>query len=135
MIKLIVGHKGSGKTKMLVDMVSSAVKLSKGHVVCVEKNPKLTYDVDHAVRLLETDSYGVSGYDAFHGFLAGIAAGDYDVTDILVDATLRIGSRDYDELGTFLDKVNALSEKENISFVFTISADADELPESVTKYL
>ena len=72
MIKLIVGKKGSGKTKILVDMVNNAAKTTDGNVVCVEQKPKLTYDLDHSVRLLDVVNYDISGFDAFYGYVAGL---------------------------------------------------------------
>ncbi|MBP9989420.1 MAG: hypothetical protein KBT46_07970 [Ruminococcus sp.] len=133
MVSLILGKKGSGKTKRLIEKVNEAVENSNGNVVCIEKQPKLTYDVNYRVRLIDTDHYDVNGYEAFYGFLAGVCAGDHDITDILVDATLRIGSRDYEELYDFLKKVNALSKNhvEEKNFIFTISADEDEIPGKV----
>ena len=118
MITLILGHKGSGKTKMLIDKVNEAVE---------------AYDVNYRARLMDTDHYGVSGFDAFYGFLCGVCAGDHDITDILVDATLRIGSRDYNELASFLKKVDALSKNHvtEKNFIFTISADEEELPAEI----
>ena len=133
MVSLILGKKGSGKTKLLIEKVNEAIENSNGNVVCVEKQPKLTYDVNYRARLIDTDHYKVSGYDAFFGFLCGICAGDHDITDVLVDATLRIGTRDYGELCEFLKKVDELSKNhvEEKSFIFTISADEEELPEEI----
>lgn len=131
MISLILGRKGSGKTKTLINCVNSAVQSSNGNVVCVEKERLLTYDIDSRARLVETDHYGVSGYDAFYGFLSGIVAGDYDITDMFIDATLRIGGRNYDELAAFLEKVDKLSGIAGIDFTFTVSADENELPEKI----
>ena len=131
MIYLILGHKGSGKTKKLIELVNGAVEKSNGNVVCVEKERLLTYDVNYRARLVETDHFGVSGYDAFYGFLSGIVAGDNDITDILIDATLRIGGRDYNDLADFLEKVANLSKISEKNFTFTVSADAEELPEKI----
>ena len=131
MIKVIYGSKGTGKTKILVNMVEAAEKASSGNVVCVEKERLLTYDINYRARLIETDFYKVSGYKAFYGFLSGICAGDHDITDILIDATLRIGGRDYDELAVFLEKVKELSDITEKNFVFTVSADDEELPEKI----
>ena len=133
MVSLIIGHKGSGKTKILVDNVNDAVEKSNGNVICVEKETKLTYDVSHRARLVSTDSYSVSGFDAFYGFLSGLCAGDHDITDILVDATFRIGGRDYEALADFLKKVDELSKNhvEEKNFIFTISADEEELPKEI----
>ena len=134
MISLIIGHKGSGKTKKLIEMVNNAVETSKGNVVCVEKGTKLTYDINYRARLIDTDHYDIFGFSSLYGFLSGICAGNYDVTDILVDATFRIGGRDYNELASFLSKINSLSEISDTHFVFTISADESELPESVFEF-
>ena len=134
MITLILGHKGSGKTKMLIEKVNEAIEASNGNVVCIEKQPKLTYDVNYRARLMDTDHYGVSGFDAFYGFLCGVCAGDHDITDILVDATLRIGGRNYEELASFLEKVYELSEVNEKNVVFTVSADKDELPSSIFNF-
>lgn len=134
MISLIIGHKGSGKTKLLVDEVNTAVEKSNGSVVCVEKETKLTYDVKSSVRLVATDEYSVSGFDAFYGFLSGLCAGNYDITNIFVDATFRIGGRDYEALADFLAKIEELSSKTGTEFTFTISTDLENLPERMFKY-
>lgn len=131
MVKLIIGNKGSGKTKRLIDLVNGAVEKSNGNVVCVEKERLLTYDVNYRARLIETDHYKVSGYDAFYGFLCGVIAGDHDITDILVDATLKIGGKDYEALANFLEKVADLSKISEQDITFTISCDESDLPERI----
>ena len=128
MIKLLIGKKGSGKTKKLVDMVNSAAQTSLGNVVCIEKGDTLTYSVTHKARLIDAESYGISGYGEYYGMVAGIKAGNNDVTDIFGDATLRIGSRDYDELTAFLERISKIDD---IEFVFTVSADKEELPKKI----
>ena len=127
MVKLILGNKGSGKTKRLIDLVNNAVEKSNGNVVCIEKERLLTYDVNYRARLVETDHYKVSGYDAFYGFVCGIVAGDHDITDILVDATLKIGGRDYEALANFLEKVSELSQLAEQDITFTVSCDESDL--------
>ena len=133
MIKLIVGKKGSGKTKQLIDLMNAAVAKDHGSIVCVEKGAKLTYDISHAIRLVDVEHYSVVGYEAFYGFIAGILAGNYDITDLFIDSVLKIGSADLTALGDFLDKISALDTEASITL--TVSADASELPESVKKYL
>ncbi len=135
MITLIVGNKGSGKTKKLLDLINSAVNTSKGSIVCIEKEMKLTYEIDHSVRLCDADEYGISGYDAFYGFVTGLLAGNYDITEIFIDGILRIGGRNYDDLGAFLAKINEVAEKSETKLTVTVSADAADLPESVKKYM
>ncbi len=125
MIKLIIGKKGSGKTKKLVDLVNEATAQSLGNVVCIEKGDTLTYSVTHKARLIDADAFGIAGYGEYYGMIAGIKSGNHDVTHIFGDATLRIGTRNYDELVEFLERVNKI---EDVEFLFTVSADKEELP-------
>ncbi len=134
MIKLILGHKGSGKTKKLVELVNAAAHASNGNVVCIEKESQLTYDVTSRARLIATDTFSICGYSAFYGFISGICAGDHDITDIFIDATLKIGGRNYDELGKFLADVNELSKLEEKDITFTISADEAEIPAAIFEF-
>ncbi len=128
MIKLIIGKKGSGKTKKLVDLVNTAAAESLGNVVCIEKGDTLTFSVTHKARLIDADSLGISGYGEYFGMLTGIKAGNHDITHIFGDATLRIGSRDYDELAAFLERLNTI---EDVEFLFTVSCDESELPAKI----
>lgn len=128
MIKLIIGKKGSGKTKKLVDMVNAAAEVSLGNVVCIEKGDTLTYSVTHKARLVDSESYAISGYNEYFGMLAGIKAGNHDVTHIFGDATLRIGGRNYDELSDFFYRLKSI---EDVEFVFTVSCDEAELPAKI----
>ncbi len=128
MIKIIIGRKGSGKTKLLVDMVNEAAKVSLGNVVCIEKGDTLTYSVTHKARLIDADAYGISGYGEYYGMVAGIKSGNHDVTHIFGDATLRIGTRDYDELCAFFERIAKIDD---VEFIFTVSADKDELPKKL----
>ena len=134
MIKVIIGNKGHGKTKRLIELVNTCVENSDGNVVCVEKEPKLTYDVSSRARLLETDTYAIKGHKAFYGYLAGICAGNYDVTDVLVDATFKIVGRDYNELIKFFDMLSDLSEASDVNFYFTLSCDKEDLPVELFDY-
>ena len=131
MIKIIIGKKGSGKTKKLIDMVNAAAEASKDNVVCVEKGDTLTYNITHQARLVDAESYGISGYNELYALLCGIQAANHDVTDVFVDATLRLGGRDYDELTAFADRLSAVAEESNTNFVFTVSCDEEELPEKL----
>ena len=133
MIRLIVGSRGSGKTKQLVDMINAATKTTNGNVVCIEKSMKLTYDLDHACRLIDMDEYQIDGYEMLYGFIAGILAGNYDITEIYMDGVLKVGNQDLDGLGTLLERLNGL--KVEVLFTITVSADEAQLPESVKKHL
>ena len=128
MIKLIIGKKGSGKTKKLVELVNATAETSLGNVVCIERGDTLTYSVTHKARLIDAEAYGISGYGEYYGLLAGIKAGNQDTTHIFGDATLRIGERDYEKLADFFVR---LKQIEDMEFVFTVSCDKDELPEKI----
>jgi len=131
MIKLIIGKKGSGKTKKLVEMVNDAAVKSLGNVVCIEKGDVLTFSVTHKARLIDSCDYGISGYGEYYGMLAGIKAGNNDVTHIFGDATLRIGTRDYGELADFFER---LSKIDDVEFVFTLSCDEEDLPAKIFEF-
>lgn len=133
MIKLITGKKGTGKTKILIDMINDAVKNTNGDLICIEKGAKLTYDISYKVRLVDAERFSISGFDSFYGFVAGMLAGNYDIKEIFVDSILKIGGTDFAEFGIMLDKLDKLSG-EDTQVVFTVSADNEELPASVTKF-
>ena len=128
MIKIIIGRKGSGKTKKLVDLVNEAANTSLGNVVCIEKGDTLTYSLTHKARLIDADAYGISGYNEYYSMLAGIKSGNHDVTHIFGDATLRIGTRDYDELYAFFERLGKIDD---VEFLFTVSADKEDLPKKI----
>ena len=131
MIKLIIGNKGSGKTKRLIALINEAVAKSDGTVVCIEKSPLLTYEVTHKARLIETERFDVEGCDAFYGMVCGIIAQDHDLTEVFVDATFKIVGRDYDEFAALINKLSKISEEAGVDFVFTVSEDMDKLPEAL----
>lgn len=131
MITLIIGNKGSGKTKRLIESANEAVAASKGNVVVIEKGSKLTYDLTHKARLIDIDEYEVKGFDSFYGFVSGICAGNYDVTDIFIDSTLKICGRDFDELTSCVLKLKTLAVKTDTKLVLSISADDSELSDVV----
>ena len=90
MVKLMMGLKGTGKTKTLIKKVNEAVTSEHGNVLCIEKGNKLRYDIDHKVRLISTDEFGLIDYDMFYGFLCGLIAGNYDITAIFIDSVTKI---------------------------------------------
>jgi chromosomal replication initiation ATPase DnaA len=133
MIKLIVGKKGSGKTKILVERINEAAKNSKGNVICIEKDLQLTYNIDHSVRLINIVDYKVEGFDAFYGFITGVLAGNYDIEQVYVDGLLKIGEKNVQALGELLEKIDAIASDKLV--VVTVSAAEEELTENVKKYL
>lgn len=134
MITLIVGKKGSGKTKKLIESANEPVEKSNGNVVVIEKGLKLTYDLSHQVRLIDSDAYGIQGADALLGFISGICAGNYDVTDIFVDSTLKIIGHDMKALVQFTEKMNALSTQADTKISLLVSVSKEELPEEISSF-
>lgn len=128
MVKLLIGTRGSGKTKKLIDEVNAALERSNGNVVVVEKTSALIHNIHYNARHVSTDDYRINGYDMLYGLLCGLSAGNHDITDVLVDATLRIGSRDPGETVAFLKEVSELSKSADTDFVFTLSMDEADLP-------
>ncbi len=130
MITLIIGKKGSGKTKRLLDMCAAATKSSDGNVVFLEKDNTLTYNLEHKTRLVALDEYGIDSYSALYGFVAGMCAGNYDITDIFVDSTLKVVGGDLAGLEAFVEKLSRL----NVKMVLSISADKADIPEKIAEF-
>ena len=131
MITLLIGKKGSGKTKKLIENANNAVAKSSGNVVVIEKGLKLTYDISHKARLIDTDAYAINGADAMVGFIGGICAGNYDVTDIFVDSTLKIIGNDIAVLESFIAKLKVLADSANTTITLSVSATEEDLPEAL----
>ena len=135
MIRVIMGKKGSGKTKQVIDMINSAVQTEHGNVVCIEKGEKLTFDIHYNIRLVEASDYEIADYTALKGFISGMYAGNYDITHIFIDSLTKIVGADTDhETEKFLDWLNNFSEKHNIKFTITISDDESLATEGIKKY-
>lgn len=135
MINIIVGKKGSGKTKYLVDNVNVAVKDEPGSLVFLSNGNRLMYDLKHSVRYVDTSDYNIENYDAFYGFLTGIFANNYDISHIFVDSLWKIVDSAADGMEQFLNKLENFSEHYNVNFTIAISEAKENVPECVGKYI
>ena len=136
MVKLIMGVKGSGKTKRLVDMVREAVAKESGDVICIEKDKKLTYDVPYQARLIDTSDYGINSYDLFRGFLCGIHSGNYDITHFFIDNFYTIVNDDADDrLAEFVKWLDGFCTSEGLEVVISISKDPAAAGEELKKFI
>ena len=135
MVKLIIGSKGTGKTKTLIEMVNAAQNETKGCVVCIEKGNKLRYDVSSQTRLIDTVEYLVSDAQSLFGFVAGILASNYDVTDIFIDSCLKICNEDVAAFETFLLGVEALAHKSDVNVVITSSLPVENTTDIMKKFI
>ena len=135
MVKVIIGKKGTGKTKTLIDLVNTEAKESAGNVVCIEYGDKLKLDISSKARLIDIKSYDISGIAALEGFILGLFAGNYDITSVYVDSILKIVGEDLDELGKLLGVLDEFTAASQTSVTVMVSADPATAPESVVKYI
>ena len=135
MLKLIIGVKGTGKTKTLIDMVNQSTAASEGAVVCIERGVKLRFDVKYRTRLINTNDYLVFDAQSLYGFIAGILASNHDVTDLYVDSALKICNDDMVAFEKMLLEVDELAEKHSINVVMTSSIPTEEASDIVKKYV
>ena len=134
MIKIMIGKKGAGKTKVLVEMVNAAAASEKGNVICINSGNRFMYDLDHSVRLINTDDFSKMNFDQFYGFIKGAIAGNYDITHVFIDSIMKVVDGTAEDLDEFLQRMERLSEKFDISFTITISADKSEASDLVKSY-
>ena len=125
MVKLIVGLKGSGKTKSLIQLANTAVDTSNGTVVCLEKGTKLMHEIKYQARLVNTDEYGVSDGEMLFGFVAGI---------IFIDHALKICQNDLKQFEEFVLKTVKLAEQHDVRVIMTGSVEKEALPETISYF-
>ncbi len=135
MLKLIVGVKGTGKTKTLIEMVNAAPKNTNGSVVCLEQGDKLKFDVTHEVRLIDTKDYAITDGQALYGFICGIVASNHDITDIFVDSALKICHNNVEEFAVAIREIAQFVDGNNLRCVITSSIAQDDLPADLKEYI
>ena len=123
MVRLIMGVKGSGKTKQLIELINNAAKDEPGNVVCIEANRNMTYDIHYHIRLIDAQEYKLKSFDLFRGFISGLYAGNYDISHVFIDNLLKtVGQSSIQETEEFLNWLDVFGERNNIKFTVTISA-------------
>ena len=136
MVRLIMGMKGTGKTKQLIELINNAAKDEPGNVVCIEANRNMTYDIHYHIRLIDAQEYRLNNYDLMRGFISGLYAGNYDITYVFIDNLCKITGHDVDtETEEFLNWLDVFGEQNNIKFTATISADPSAATDGMQKYL
>lgn len=135
MVKVIMGPKGTGKTKALVELVKKAVEEEHGDVVCIEKDKNLTYDIPYTARLIHAGEYGISSNELLRGFVSGLHAGNYDITHVFIDNFYKILDDTSEEtVAELLEWLDKFSESNNISFTITATSDPDSASDRIKKY-
>ena len=134
MIKLIVGKKGSGKTKKLVDLANEAVKKAKGHVVFIDMDNSKMFQIDYRARFMHINEYKMENEMEFYAFLCGVVASNYDIEYVYVDGLMKMSTGGLDSLQPFFDRLSSIELKYNISFVFGISWDQENVPAYLKRF-
>ena len=135
MIHVIMGLKGSGKTKKLIDSIHEAVANATGDVVCIEYGKKLTYDVNYRVRLVDSEEYGISNSDMLKGFLSGLHAGNFDITHVYIDNLYKTIGSDRANGEAFVAWCAKFAAANNMNITITVSDDPELASEAVKQYL
>ncbi|MEG2000308.1 MAG: hypothetical protein RR053_02815 [Evtepia sp.] len=136
MVRIIMGAKGSGKTKQMIELINHAAQNESGSVVCMESGSKLTFDISPRVRLVESSHFATNSYTFLQGFISGMYASNYDITHIFIDSLCKIVPSEVDsqEVEDFLAWLDGFSETNNIKFTITISADISLATEAIKSY-
>ena len=135
MIHLIMGLKGSGKTKKLIDSIHEAVASASGDVVCIEYGKKLTYDVNYRVRLVDSEEYGIQNPDMLKGFLSGLHAGNFDITNVYIDNLYKTIGNDRAAGEAFILWCAEFAKANNMNITVTVSDDPAQASDAVKAYL
>ena len=136
MVRLIMGAKGAGKTKQLIEQVHAAVESESGSVVCIEPSADMRYDISYNARLVDASEYRLDSYESLRGFLCGLYAGNYDISHVFVDNLCKIvGDGDLHQVEKLLNWLDRFSEKNAVKFTVTISGEADTATEGMRRYL
>ena len=135
MLKIFAGLKGSGKTKNLIEMVNAAQKDTKGNVVCIEYGTKLIHEINNATRLINIATYGVDDWEKLYGFVCGILASNYDLTDLFIDSALKICAEDLPAFEKLVEELDLLTVKRETNVVITASMPEENATDVIKKYL
>ena len=135
MVELLIGKKGTGKTKALIEKVNNALTVAKGNVVFISNDTNRNiFDVKSKARMADTSEFEIKSYDEFLGFISGFVSRDFDITNIFVDGIFKIvGSDNLDGFESFLNRLETMSQKFEITFVISVSIDAETAPDYIKK--
>ena len=135
MVRLIMSGSGEGKTKQLLDLMNTAADTETGCMVCIEPQRNMSFNLRHQIRLVDASEFAIGSFEALRGFVSGLYAGNYDITHVFIDSLCKIIPGDCDhETESFLDWLEAFSEKNGIKFTVTITADETLATDGIKKY-
>ena len=135
MIQVIAGKKGSGKTKRLIDLTNTTAREAEHDVIFLDDDNRYMFDVDHKVRFINAEDYHIHNADMFIGFLCGMLSSNFDIGTVFVDAFLNLCHTPLQETEAVVKTLAELGTKHNVDFVLSLSADPEEIPDFLKKYL
>lgn len=128
MVQVLVGHKGSGKTKRMIELANECVENAKGNVIFINKNARLIYDLDYKIRVICMEDFlHVTNMDEYTGFIFGIISSDNDIETIFLDGIMKHADFTLEVLPTFLNQIKIIAKDYGINFVISISAELEEM--------
>ena len=133
MVQLIVGKKGKGKTKQLLDKVNNEIKNISGNIVYLDKSMAHMYELNNKVRMIDVSQYLIEDASEFVGFVSGIISQDHDLQQMYFDSFLKLACLEDKDITPYIEKLEKISEAQGVDFIISISVDAEEIPESIKK--
>ncbi len=128
MVKLLIGHKGTGKTKQMIELANKDVENSNGSIIFINKNSRLMYDLKYRIRVVCMEEYEhITNCDEYIGFLYGIISSDHDIETIFIDSILKHADFSLGDLPEFLSRLKAISKNYGMDFVVSLSAEREEM--------
>ncbi len=134
MVKLIVGTKGTGKTKKMIEMANEQVSSAKGSLIFINKDQRLMYDLKHDIRFISTEDFDIEDISGYIGFLYGIICSDHDIETIYVDSIIKHAKIEFNDVVVFLERLEAFSDQFDVEFRVSISSSLEDLPKEVEKF-
>ena len=135
MVQMIIGKKGKGKTKQLLDKVNTSIKTANGNIVYIEKSSKHMLELNNKIRLIDASGYGLKNSDEFIGFILGIISQDHDLEEMYLDSFLKVAKLEDADITATIKELNSISKAFNVNFILSVSLDKEELPAELAEYI
>ena len=135
MVQMIIGKKGKGKTKQLLDKVNTSIKTANGNIVYIDKSSKHMLELNNKIRLIDASGYGLKNSDEFIGFILGIISQDHDLEEMYLDSFLKVAKLEDADITATTKELNSISKAFNVNFILSVSLDKEELPAELAEYI
>lgn len=135
MVQMIIGKKGKGKTKQLLDRVNTSIKTANGNIVYIDKSSKHMLELNNKIRLIDASGYGLKNSDEFIGFVLGIISQDHDLEEMYLDSFLNVAKLEDADITATIKELNSISKNFDVNFILSVSRDKEELPAELGEYI